>query len=95
MERINILNKKGLLSDEDRKQPLERGGMHFTFKTNIDLSEPIEVTPFGISKEYSLHHYSQDIANFILWWTVTVHKDLNGFGGFSHVKFVPIGFTVV
>jgi hypothetical protein len=95
MKRINILNKCGMLSDEDRKQPLERAGMRFKFKTNIDLSVPIEVTPIGNYKECSLHHYSQDIANFISWWTDNVSHHLNGFSGFHQVKFVPIGFTIV
>jgi len=94
MNKINILNKVGMLTEEDRKQPLEHGCNHFTFKTCIDLSQPIKVIPYGVSKEQSFQAYSQDIASFMVWWTNFVMEDLNGFSGFSHVKFELEGFTL-
>lgn len=95
MDRINILNRQGLLTDEERKEPLIHNCQHFTFKTCLDLSQPIEVIPYGSSELYSLNDYSQDIANFIAWWTHFVRRDLNGFSGFHNVKFHPIGFKIV
>lgn len=94
MDKINILNKVGLLTSEDRKQPLTHGCEYFTFRTCVDLSQPIQVIPYGLSNEFSVSQYSQDIASFICWWTKSVHKDLNGFSGFSHVQFVPVGFVI-
>lgn len=94
--RINVLNKPGMLTDEDRKQPLEHGCDHFTFKSCLDLSEPVQIIPYGTSGgEYSIEHYTRDVARFISWWEYFVKKDLNGFSGFSNVKFVPVGFVIV
>ncbi len=95
MSTINILNTVGLLTSEQRKEKLQHGCNDFTFDTCIDLSEPIKVIPYGNPKEVSLEIYSQNVASFICWWTHFVQKDLNGFSGFSHVKFVPINFKVV
>lgn len=95
MKEINILNKYGMLTDEDRKQPLEHGCSYFTFKTCIDLSKPVKVIPFGSGGKMPIDWYSQDLASFICWWTHFVQKDLNGFSGFSHVKFEFVGFEVV
>lgn len=95
MDKINILNKTGLLTDEDRKEPLQHGCNYFTFETCLDLSQPVKVIPYGDPTEVSLQNYTRDVANFICWWTHFVHKDLNGFSGFSHVKFEPVGFVVV
>lgn len=95
MDKINILNKAGMLTSEDRKQPLEQAGMYFNFKTNLDLTIPIKVIPFGQGGKYPIDWYSQDVASFICWWTKVVLKDLNGFSGFSHVKFELVGFEVV
>ncbi|MEK6883340.1 MAG: hypothetical protein AABY22_27175 [Nanoarchaeota archaeon] len=88
MDKINILNKTGMLTAEDRKQPLEHGCEYFRFKTCVDLSEPIKVIPYGTpGGKYSIKWYSQDLASFICWWTHFVKKDLNGFSGFGNVKF--------
>lgn len=94
MDKINILNKVGLLSNEDRKKKLEHGCEYFTFITCLDLSEPIEIIPYGNATEFSLDIYSRDIASFFCWWTHFVHKDLNGFSGFSNVNFVLKNFTI-
>ena len=94
-DRLNILNKVGLLTDEQRKAPLQHGCDHFTFETCLDLSEPVKIIPFGDPEEVSLEIYSRDVAMFICWWTHFVLKDLNGFSGFSNVKFQPVGFVVV
>lgn len=83
----NILNKKGMLTPEDRKKPLEHGCSYFTFKSCIDLSEGVEVIPYGNPDQVSVDWYSQDVASFIAWWTKFVMCDLNGFSGFSHIKF--------
>lgn len=95
MDRLNILNKVGMLSDEDKKEPLVHGCSYFTFRTCLDLSKPIEVIPYGTSDMYSVNDYSNDVASFISWWTYFVRRDLNGFGGFSHVKFILKGFKLV
>ena len=95
MDKINILNKQSLLTDEDRKQPLEHGCNYFTFKTCLDLTKPVKVIPFGNGGKYPISWYSQDIASFICWWTKIVLKDLNGFSGFSNVKFELVGFELV
>ena len=95
MDRINILNKSGFLTNEDRKEPLEHGCDFFTFKTNLELSEPIKVTPYGGYTEYSINQYSRDVASFICFWEHFVKKDLNGFPGFHNVKFELIGFKII
>ena len=92
--RLNILNKTGLLTDSDRKQPLEHGCEYFTFKTSIDLSEPIKMIPYGNIKVCSLKQYSEDIANFISWWTSNIMDDLNGFSGFHNCEFVLIDCVI-
>lgn len=92
---MNILGKKGLLSNEDRKKPLEHGCEHFTFKSCIDLSEPIKVIPYGRSKKFPINIYSRDLATFICWWTNFVHNDLNGFSGFHNLKFEFVGFELI
>ena len=95
MDRINILNKQGMLSNSDRKQPLIHSCSHFTFESCIDLSIGVKVTPFGNYDKYSINRYSQDLASFMCWWNHFVMKDLNGFSGFSQVNFELVGFTLV
>ena len=95
MEKINILNKVGMLTSEDRKEKLQHGCDDFTFETCLDLSEPIKVIPYGNPNEVSLNVYSRNVASFICWWTHFVKKDLNGFYGFHNIKFEPVGFVVV
>jgi len=95
MDKINILNKRGLLTDEDRKEILQHGCEWLTFETCLDLSEPIRVIPYGGSKKIGLQQYSRDVASFMCWWTHFVQRDLNGFSGFHNVKFVPVGFEIV
>lgn len=91
----NILNYQGYIKDEDRKQKLEHGCEYFTFETCLDLSQPVKVIPYGSSTEFSLNQYSRDVASFICWWTHFVKEHLNGFSGFSNVKFEPIGFKII
>lgn len=93
--RINILNKEGIISYVDRKEPLVHGGEFFTFSTCLDLSKPIELTPYGNRIEYSLQEYSRDLMNFISWWNYFVAKDLNDFSGFHNVEIKLIGFKVI
>ena len=99
MDKLNILNKLGLLTDEDRKEPLERGCDYFTFKTCLDLSKPVQVIPYGYEegkvKEMSAQSYSRDLSSFMFFWTHFVAKDLNGFQGFHSVKFEFIGFKLI
>ena len=94
MDKINILNKQGMLTAEDRKQPLTHGCNYFTFYTCLDLSEPVKVRSYH-GTVFSISDYSADVASFICWWTLMVRKDLNGFSGFSHVKFEPQNFEIV
>ena len=96
MDKVNILNKTGLLTDEDRKAPLVHTCNYFTFETCLDLSEPIKVIPLSNKTDLvSLQAYSKDVCSFICWWSHFVKKDLNGFSGFSNVKFEPLGFKVI
>lgn len=95
MDKINILNKQGMLSDSDRKQPLVHSCKYFTFESCIDLSIGVKVKPYGNLNKYSVNYYSQDLASFMCWWNHFVAKDLNGFSGFSHVNFELVGFTLV
>ncbi len=95
MPTINILNKIGLLTSEDRKEPLVHGCEHFTFETCLDLSKPIKIIPYGNRTEFTLNEYSQDVSSFICWWSHFVKDHLNGFSGFSNIKFEPIGFKII
>lgn len=95
LDKINILNKVGMLSKEDRKRPLTRRCEFFTFESCIDLSEGVKVIPYGNSKKYSSEVYSRDLASFISWWSYFVQKDLNGFSGFGSVNFEFVGFKLV
>lgn len=94
MERINICGKQELLSNEDRKKPLEHGCEYFTFETCIDLSKGVKVIPYGNMNEYPIDLYSQDLASFIVWWAHFVMRDLNGFSGFHNIKFELVNFTL-
>ena len=86
INRINVLNKEGMLTDEDRKQPFVHGCNHCTFRTNVDLSGGVKVESYAW-EEMTIDMYSQDLAAFMVYWTSQVLKDLNGFSGFGHVKF--------
>lgn len=95
MNKINILNKVGMLSDKDRKEPLSHGCDHFTFESCIDLSKGVKVIPYGSRDKFTVAQYTQDVATFFVWWTNMVLKDLNGFSGLCHVKFELVGFELV
>lgn len=94
-DRVNILNKQGMLTSEDRKEPLEHGCNAVTFKSCLDLSQGVKVIPYTNSGKISVHQYSQDLSAFMCWWEHLVKKDLNGFSGFSHIKFELVGFELV
>lgn len=95
MDKINILNKVGMLSNKDRKQPLSHGCNYFSFESCLDLSIGVKVIPYGNYEEYRINQYSQDLASFMCWWNHFVMKDLNGFSGFSHIEFTLVGFTLI
>jgi len=84
-----------MLTDLDRKEPLVHGCNYVTFHTNLDLSIPVKVIPYGSTKEMSIQRYSQDLAAFISWWNYFVLKDLNGFSGFSNVEFEFENFKII
>lgn len=90
MHKLNILNKEGMLTNEDRLQPLSHTCDYFTFTSCLDLSIGVIVTPLGSYKSYPVDVYSKDLASFISWWTYFIMCDLNGFSGFSHVKFTIV-----
>lgn len=92
---MNILNKQGMLSDSDRKQPLSHTSNYFTFESCLDLSIGIKVIPLDNYPTHPISRYSQDLASFMCWWNHFVMKDLNGFSDFSHVNFELIGFTII
>lgn len=94
MSRLNILNKQGLLSTEDRKEPLFHQCDYLSFSSCLDLSDPIKVS-YGIPNgRVSLQNYTRSVASFFAWWSHFVHKDLNGFSGMSHLKF-ELDFEIV
>jgi len=95
MDRINILNKHGMLTDKDRLKPFSHSCSYFTFETNLELSIPVKVTPHGRLDKYSVDWYSRDLASFICYWQHFVMKDLNGFSGFGNVVFELVGFDLV
>lgn len=43
MDKINILNKPGFLTTEDRKETLQHNCDHIEFTTCLDLSEPVKM----------------------------------------------------
>lgn len=90
---MNLFGGNGYLTDEQRKKPLEHGCSYVTFKTNVDLSELIEVSSHG-DFNVTIENYSRDLASFIAWWTHFVAEDLNGFSGFHNRKF-KLNFKVV
>ena len=84
-----------MLTAEDRKEPLARGMNHGTFYTCLDLSKGITYMPFSTRNEITLAHWNEDLAAFISFWNQFVLKDLNGFSGFSHIKYTfPEGFVI-
>jgi hypothetical protein len=89
MDRYNIFGKKGFLSSEDRKKPLEHSCDMFKFVSCVDLSIGVKVIPYTFisSDKFSVEDYSRDLCSFMVWWTNNVWNDLNGFNGFSNVKF--------
>jgi hypothetical protein len=92
---MNFFGGKDYLDDNQRKKILEHGCEYFTFKTCVDLSEPIQVIPYGNLNEFTLNQYSIDISNFICWWSNVILKDLNGVSGFNNLKFEPINFKII
>lgn len=94
LNEINILNKKGMLTDEDRKQPITHGCNYVSFESCVDLSKGIKVISYSNSTSLTTKQYSQDLAEFMCWWTLFVWKDLNGFSGFSNIKFELVGFKI-
>jgi len=93
MDRINILNRLGMLTDSDRKEKLVHSCNFITFETCLDLSESVRISMY--ETEISLDNYSRDIASFISWWNHFVKKDLNGFTGFHNVRFIPLNFKII
>lgn len=92
---MNILNKEGMLTTEQRKEPLVKGMNHVTFRTCLDLSQGIVVEPYGTRNEMTLQQWNEDLAAFISFWNQFVLCDLNGFSGFSHIKYTfPDGFVI-
>ncbi len=91
--RMNILNKQGMLTDEDRKQPLEHGCDHVTFRTCLDLSQGVKVESYG-GADLTVDMYSRDLASFMIFWTTQVWGDLNGFGGLYNAKF-ELDFKII
>lgn len=91
---MNILNKEGFLTAKDRKEKLQHGGDHLQFSSCIDLSDLIQVWTYGTESTVSIENYSKDLASFFSWWTENVLKDLNGFSGFSNLKFKFVNFTI-
>ena len=91
--RINILKYEGYLTEEDRKKPFEHVAQHIFFKTNLDLTQDIEMTLLGNSNKISLENYTNDVMSFISYWTYFVKPGLNGFIGGNH-KF-KLNFEII
>lgn len=74
------------LTDEQRKEPLERYINGFTFKTKVDFSGGVEVESNTYVKA-TVNRYSQALASFICFWTREYMPLLNGFSGLDTIKF--------
>ena len=92
--RINILNKEGMLSTEDRKEKLCHIEGNFCFTSCLDLSKGVSITTLYGDKE-TYRNYSQALSAFISWWRYFVMKDLNGFSGFGCIDFKFNGFKLI
>ena len=83
---------KGILSDEERKMPIQKYGENFKFfcKHTDLLGAPIEIsplysTPFGeTSWTSALIH---DLFSFMFDWREYVWEHLNGYQGIQGIKF--------
>lgn len=96
MHDFNIFNRRGYLTNEERKKPLVHDCEWVRFESNIDLSEPIKVYLISGAKgeKLPLVRYSRDLVTFTWWWTYNILQDLNGFSGFDNLKFELIDFDV-
>ena len=56
-----------MITEEDRKHPIDHGCKYFKFKSSVDLSIGVQVIPYGYSMEYDVESYSQDLASFMCW----------------------------
>lgn len=90
----NFLGTEGYFTAEQRKMILQQGMEYFTIETNIELSAPIRVIPYGSQTEFTIDQYSRDIASFFAFWGTMVAGHLNGFSGMYHLKFELVGFTL-
>lgn len=61
----NILGKRGLLSDTDKKASLIRGFDYVTFETCLDLSIGVKVVSHIQGSNISVENYSRDLASFV------------------------------
>ena len=95
MDKINILNKQGMLSTEDRKENFSHMCDYVTFETCLDLSKPVKVNPMGMDNRVTIENYTRDISSFISYWNYFVKKDLNGFQGFSGVRFDTSNIEII
>jgi hypothetical protein len=77
------------ISKEERKKPLEHHVNGYLFKSCIDLSNGVTV----VRMEYADHSneaLSKAVAEFTAWWTVNIHRYLNGFSGMDCIRWTII-----
>jgi len=80
------MHGKGFLTKEERKNPIEHGCSHATFKAVADLSSGVTIKPYGDGKNYTAQQMACDVAQFTMWWGRELHKRLNGFSGIDTIK---------
>ncbi len=105
IQRMNILNKFGMLTKKDRKELLIHKCSELTFTTCLDLTETVLISSFFKGSSFnlksctksvvSIETYTQNIMEFTIWWTNFVYKDLNGFNGLSNVKFKLVDIELI
>lgn len=82
------------LTDKERKAPLTHVvNGDWMFKSCMDLSDPVEVIPLDprIIDDYNSRYTAK--IQFTAWWCTTIHRQLNGFPGFSTVQWNDLDYN--
>ena len=91
---MNILNKTGLISGNDKKIPFTHIGKYLEFKSCLDLSSGVNIKPISDFEILSIEDYSKELSDFIIWFSENIKNDLNGFSGFDNIKYNLINFNI-
>jgi hypothetical protein len=85
MSRLNILNKEGLLSKQDCKEPLIHGCQHRLSQHALTYLVSPKFRHMELVVRYP-YNYAATLHYFIDWWVYFVKSILNGFSGHSATK---------